>query len=181
MIILLTDNDITKNTPLGGNIDTDKLRQCILDAQATRLEELLGETLYNKIETDFENEDLSGLYLTLYSDYIKPFLIQQSATEYLKIGAFSIANNGITIPTPANTTAVSEQTLSRLVNERRLVADMYAERMKKWLCKKQLPEYVTSSDAIVNPQRASNSGWYFPKSTITEDEYVLWHQLRKRM
>lgn len=181
MIILLNDNDITKNTPLGGNIDTDKLRQCILDAQATRLEELLGETLYDKIETDFDNGDLSGLYLTLYNDYIKPFLIQQSATEYLKIGAFSIANNGITIPTPANTSAVTEQTLSRIVNERRLVADMYAERMKKWLCKKQLPEYVSSSDNIVNPQLSSNSGWYFPKKTITEDQYVLWQQLKRRM
>jgi len=148
--------------------------------QATRLEELLGEILYDKIETDFDNNVLSGDYLILYRDYIKPFLIQQSATEYLKIGAFSIANNGITIPTPANTTAVTEQTLSRIVNERRLVADMYAERMKKWLCKKQLPEYISSSDAIVNPQRSSNSGWYFPKQTINEDEYVLWRQLKNR-
>jgi len=180
MIILLEDNDITKNTPLGGNIDVDKLRQCILDAQATRLEELLGEILYDKIETDFDNNVLSGDYLILYREYIKPFLIQQSATEYLKIGAFSIANNGITIPTPANTTAVTEQTLSRIVNERRLVADMYAERMKKWLCKKKLPEYISSSDAIVNPQRSSNSGWHFPKQTITEDEYVLWRQLKNR-
>jgi hypothetical protein len=46
---------------------------------------------------------------------------------------------------------------------------------------KQLPEYVSSSDAIVNPQLSSNSGWYFPKQRITEDEYVLWHQLKKRM
>ena len=174
MVILLNDNDITKYTLLGGNIDVDKLRQCILDAQATRLEELLGETLYNKIEIDYNNDDLSGDYLTLYSDYIKPFLIQQSAVEYLKIGAFAITNNGITQPTPANTTAVSEQSLSRLVNERRIVADMYAERMKKWLCKNDLPEYEYSSDNIINPQQASNSGWYFPTNRITEDELILW-------
>ena len=181
MIILLNDNDITKNTLLGGNIDVDKLRQCTLDAQATRLEELLGETLYAKIETDFENDDLTGLYETLYNDYIKPFLIRQSATEYLKIGAFAIGNNGITMPTPANTTAPSEKMLSTLTNEMRLKADMYAERMKKWLCKNDLPEYVSSSDNIVNPQRASNSGWYMPSQVITEDEYVLWQMRRNRM
>lgn len=174
MVILLNDNDITKYTLLGGNIDVDKLRQCILDAQATRLEELLGETLYNKIETDYDNDNLSGDYLTLYNNYIKPFLIQQSAVEYLKIGAFAITNNGITQPTPANTTAVSEQSLSRLVNERRIVADMYAERMKKWLCKNDFPEYEYSSDNIINPQQASNSGWYFPTNRITEDELILW-------
>jgi hypothetical protein len=182
MIILLSDNDITKNTPLGGNIDTDKLRQCIIDAQATRLEELLGETLYFKIETDFDNDDLSGQYLTLYDSYIKPFLIQQSATEYLKIGAFSFANNGITMPTPANTTAVSETTLARLINERRIVADMYADRMKRWLCKNMLPEYASSSDNIVNPQRASNSGWYLPDyQPLTVDELILWKTRERRI
>ena len=51
MVILLTDNEISKNTLLSGNIDKDKLRQCILDAQAERLEVLLGEKLYDKICT----------------------------------------------------------------------------------------------------------------------------------
>jgi len=181
MIILLNDNDITKNTLLGGNIDVDKLRQCTLDAQATRLEELLGETLYLKIETDYEAETLAGDYLTLYNDYIKPFLIRQSATEYLKIGAFAIGNNGITMPTPANTTAISDTMLSTLTNDMRLKADMYADRMKRWLCKNTLPEYVNSSDAIVNPQRVSNSGWYMPNRVVTEDEYVLWQMRKNRI
>jgi len=181
MIILLNDNDITKNTLLGGNIDVDKLRQCILDAQATRLEELLGETLYFKIEEDFEAETLAGLYLTLYEDYIKPFLIRQSATEYLKIGAFAIGNNGITMPTPANTTAINDKMLSTLTNEMRLKADMYAERMKRWLCKNSLPEYVSSSDNVVNPQTASNSGWYMPNVSLTEDEYVSWIMRKNRI
>ena len=181
MVILLNDNDITKNTLLGGNIDVDKLRQCILDAQATRLEELLGETLYFKIEEDFEAETLTGLYATLYNDYIKPFLIRQSATEYLKIGAFAIGNNGITMPTPANTTAINDKMLSTLTNEMRLKADMYADRMKRWLCKNYLPEYVSTSDAIVNPQQASNSGWYLPNVSLTEDEYVLWQMRKSRM
>jgi hypothetical protein len=44
-----------------------------------------------------------------------------------------------------------------------------------------LPEYVSSSDNIVNPQRASNSGWYMPSQVITEDEYVLWQMRRNRM
>ena len=50
MTILLTDNELSKNTLLSGNIDKDKLRQCILDAQAERLEVLLGEKLYEKID-----------------------------------------------------------------------------------------------------------------------------------
>ena len=81
MTILLTDNELSKNTLLSGNIDKDKLRQCILDAQSERLEVLLGEKLYEKICADYDTNALSGDYATLYTDYIKPFLIRQSVFE----------------------------------------------------------------------------------------------------
>lgn len=176
MIVLLKDNEITDNTPLGGNIDVDKLRQCILDAQATRLEELLGEDLYLKIETDFEAETLIDDYLTLYNEYIKPFLIRQSAVEYLKIGAFSIGNNGIVLPTPANTTAINENMLTNLIKDMSIKADMYADRMYRWLCKNKLEEYKYSSDNIVNPNKPSIGSWYLENQYIDED---LW--VRKQM
>jgi hypothetical protein len=172
MIVLLKDNEITDNTPLGGNIDVDKLRQCILDAQATRLEELLGEDLYEKIETDFDAETLTGDYLVLYNEYIKPFLIRQSATEYLKIGAYSIGNNGIVMPTPANTTAITENMLTNLIKDMSIKADMYADRMYRWLCKNKLPEYRYNSDNIVNPNRPSIGSWYLENQYIDEDIWV---------
>ena len=78
MTILLTDNELSKNTLLSGNIDKDKLRQCILDAQSERLEVLLGEKLYNKICTDYDANELSGDYATLYTDYIKPYIVKVS-------------------------------------------------------------------------------------------------------
>lgn len=173
MVILLNDNDLTKNTVLGGNIDVDKLRQCIIDAQITRLEELLGETLYNKIEADFLANTLSGLYLTLYTDYIKPFLIRQGAVEYLKIGAFTVANNGIFQAQPNNGQSISEESLSNLINAVRIKADMFAERMRKWLCKNHIPEYASNSENIVNPSRPSQSGWYLENQQIDEDLWVL--------
>ena len=60
MNIWLRENELTKNTLLGGNIDIDLYIPCIADAQRTRLEEILGETLFNKIDVDFGNDDLSG-------------------------------------------------------------------------------------------------------------------------
>lgn len=177
MIVLLKDNEITENTLLGGNIDVDKLRQCILDAQMTRLEELLGETLYEKIESDFDSDDLTGDYLILYNNYINPFLIRQSALEYLKIGAFTVGNNGISLPTPSNTSAITEKLLSNMINDMRIKADMFADRMYKWLCKHNLPEWVCSSDNIVNPQRPSISNWHLTNDFIDEDVWVLRKQM----
>jgi hypothetical protein len=172
MIVLLKDNEITESTLLGGNIDVDRLRQCIIDAQITRLEELLGEDLYDKICNEYDAETLEGDYLILYENYIKPFLIRQGALEFLKIGAFTIGNNGIALPTPANTTPIDSKMLSNLVSEMRAKADMFADRMYKWLCKNRLPEWVCSSDNIVNPNRPSFGSWLLTNEFIDEDIYV---------
>jgi|TARA_R110000868_G_scaffold264467_1_gene523078 hypothetical protein len=152
-IILLKENELTKNTLLGGNIDIDLYIPCIADAQRTRLEEILGETLYNKICEDFDNDDLVDEYLTLYEDYIKPFLISQSAVEYLLIGAYKVNNNGIFKAQPDNSVAVDKTEVDYLVNNMRMKAEMYQARMEKWLCRFPLPEYRSSSNNIVNPIR----------------------------
>ena len=162
MTILLTDSELSKNTLLSGNIDKDKLRQCILDAQAEHLEVLLGEKLYEKICADYEADILRDEYLTLYTDYIKPFLIRQSALEYLKIGAFSVSNNGIFQPTSQNAQPISDAQLSVLKDEMSIKANAYADRMFRWLKQNNLPEYECDSENIINPNKPSVMPWYLP-------------------
>lgn len=162
MVILLTDNELSKNTLLSGNIDKDKLRQCILDAQSERLEVLLGEKLYEKICADYDADILADEYLILYTDYIKPFLIRQSALEYLKIGAFSVSNNGIFQPTSQNAQPISDAQLQVLKDEMSIKANAYADRMHRWLKKSNLPEYECDSENIINPTKPSVMPWYLP-------------------
>ena len=153
--ILLRENELTKNTLLGGNIDIDLYIPCIADAQRIRLEEILGETLYNKICLDFENDDLENEYLTLYEGYIVPFLIAAAAVEYLLIGAYKVNNNGIFKTQPDNSVAIDKTEVDYLVNNMRLKSEMYQDRMLRWLYKNNLPEYVSSSTNIVNPMRSN--------------------------
>ena len=153
--ILLRENELTKNTLLGGNIDIDLYIPCIADAQRIRLEEILGETLYNKICLDFENDDLENEYLTLYEGYIVPFIIAAAAVEYLLIGAYKVNNNGIFKAQPDNSVAVDKTEVDYLVNNMRLKSEMYRDRMFRWLAKFHLPEYVSNSNNIVNPMRSN--------------------------
>ena len=162
MTILLTDNELSKNTLLSGNIDKDKLRQCILDAQSERLEVLLGEKLYEKICADYDADNLEDEYLILYTDYIKPFLIRQSALEYLKIGAFSVSNNGIFQPTSQNAQPISDAQLQVLKDEMSIKANAYADRTHRWLTQNNLPEYECDSENIINPTKPSVMPWYLP-------------------
>ena len=162
MTILLTDNELSKNTLLSGNIDKDKLRQCILDAQSERLEVLLGEKLYEKICADYDADTLIDEYLILYTEYIKPFLIRQSALEYLKIGAFSVSNNGIFQPTSQNAQPISDDQLQVLKDEMSIKANAYADRMHRWLKQNNLSEYECDSENIINPTKPSVMPWYLP-------------------
>lgn len=161
MEILITEKELTKNTPLGSDIDKEKLRQCVLDAQSIRLEEILGENLYEKIETDYVNGTLDGDYKKFHEEYIIPFLIRQSAAEYLKIGAFSISNNGISMPLPQNSTSVTDVQLSNLLNDMATKADTYAMRMERALCKFNFPEWKYDTDAVINPKKPTITNWYY--------------------
>ena len=149
--ILLKENELTKNTLLGGNIDIDLYIPCIADAQRIRLEEILGETLYNKICVDFENDELIGDYNTLYDGYIVPFLIAAAAVEYLLIGAYKVNNNGIFKTQPENSVAVDKTEVDYLVNNMRLKSEMYQDRMVRWLWLNNLPEWVANGTNVVNP------------------------------
>jgi hypothetical protein len=172
MRLLVTDTEITNASMLGGAIDVERLRQCVLDAQVTRLEELLGQDLFDYYQI---NETVTGLYATLLNDYIKPFLIKQSEVEYLKIGAFNIANNGIFLHQPQNAASIDDRNLSLLISQARSKADMFADRMVRWLCKNTIPEYARNSNNVVNKQRNTIGSWVMPfqyNHKIYEENYT---------
>ena len=159
--LLLSDAEILESSVLGGNIDTDKYKFCIQDAQLSKLVEVLGEDLYEKIKTDFKNNVLTGDYLTLHTKYIKPFLIHQSACEYLLIGSYQVANGGLFKLTPQNGTPVEKADIDYLATNQRNKAEIYLGRMEKFLCKVNLPEYTINSDNIINPKKATYGGFGF--------------------
>lgn len=161
--IMLLDNDLVSATPLGGNIDVDKMRYCIVDAQISRIEEILGSELYEKMRDDFPNYASGSIYEELYG-FIKPILVHQSAREYILTGAYSVNNAGIFKAAPTNATPVEKEEVDALSKNQERKADMYAERLERWLCKKsgQIPEYKCSPTNNVNPVRNSQYGdWSF--------------------
>jgi len=163
MNIWLKENELAKSTLLGGNVDIDLWIPAVEDAQRSKVEEVLGETLFAKIDEDFGNDDLSGLYLTLFNDYIKPFLIRQSIVEYLLVGAYKVNNNGIFKTQAENTSAVDKTEVDYLVNNYRLKAEMYQGRLERWLALNVLPEYDSPLNTIIPPVHKSSifNRWYF--------------------
>lgn len=57
------------------NTDVKKLKPIIYAVQRTRIEPIIGTTLYNKLVTDIKGAAVAGLYETLLKDHIIPVMI----------------------------------------------------------------------------------------------------------
>jgi hypothetical protein len=75
------------------NIDPKKLRPIILRVQQTRIEPILGTTLYNKLCTDLPT--FTGLYLELMEEYVVPLTIAYCDWKYTFHGTSQMTNKTV--------------------------------------------------------------------------------------
>jgi len=156
--ILLSPDDITKNTLLGGNIDVSKLVPPIKDYQKTRLKSLLGKALYDKICADFEAGTLAGLYLELYDDIVKEMCIHGGTENYLMFGAYQISNNGITKSKTDSSETISKEEVDYMVQASRKLLLHYEDEFRAWIKANPLAEYPASVKNE-NPNIINVGGW----------------------
>ena len=93
--LFVTRKDVVKFTAMNGNVDTDKFIQYVKIAQDIHIQNYIGTDLYNKIQSDILASSLTGDYLSLVNDHIKPMLIHWSMVEYLPFAAYTVANKGV--------------------------------------------------------------------------------------
>jgi len=147
-LLFITAQEMTKSTILSGNTDTDKFVFCIANVQLTTIEPLLGSQLYDKIVADIIADTLSGLYLELYNDFIKPITKNESLAQYIEIASYMVDNGGIYKHTGENLEVVDKQEVQFLAGKYKALAQMYVLRFNKWICKNPLTEYKTYQDDV---------------------------------
>lgn len=159
-LLFITAQEMTKSTILSGNTDTDKFVFCIANVQLTTIEPLLGSQLYDKIVADIIANTLSGLYLELYNDFIKPITKNESVAQYIEIASYMVDNAGIYKHTGDKIEVVDKQEVQFLAGKYKNMAQMYVIRFNKWICKNHLPEYKCYQDEV-NAIKGMNltAGW----------------------
>lgn len=160
--LLIPLNEMTSTTVLGGNVDFDKYTFCVADAQVRIIEPLLGTLLYDKIKLDYKNNDLQGVYITLYNDYIKPITKFESVATFIEIASYMVDNGGIFKHAPADKEVVDTNEVERLSQKYHALADLYINRFEDWICKNDVEEYTNNQDEI-KPNKNINTfaGWRF--------------------
>lgn len=161
--LFVTRHDISTFTAANGNIDNDKLLPFINIAQDIHIQNYLGSELYIKIQNDIVASSLTGDYLNLVNDYIKPMLLHWSMVEYLPYAGVNIANGGIYTKNPENSTALTKEHVDSLIQKSESVAQFYTRRFIDYMqnnASSLFPEYYDNSNEDMYPDDvADNQTW----------------------
>jgi hypothetical protein len=164
--LLISGDDISKNTILGGNIDKSKYQSDIKTAQNLFIKPLLGGVLYDKICTEYENmitgtaNGLTGSYYTMYEDYIKEMTIHSSVEIYLGHGAYSVGNSGISkLVAQQGSTSVSKEEVDFLIQNSRKLYNHYKENFIDWIKDQDIPEWTNTISCTATTRKNNIGGW----------------------
>ena len=161
--LLITRDDIVKFTAMNGNTDVDKLIQFVKIAQDIHMQNYMGTKLLNKIKADIIANTLSGNYLTLTVNYLKPMLIHWAMVEYMPFAAYTIANKGVYKHSSENSVNVEKNEVDFLIEKERSIAQNYTERFIDYMNfnNSLFPEYYTNVNNEISPDSMNNyTGWY---------------------
>ena len=161
--ILITRKDVVKFTAMNGNVDTDKFIQYIKIAQDVHIQNYVGTELLKAIQAKITASTLTGDYLALVTDYIKPMLIHWAMVEYLPFAAYTIANKGVYKHSSENAENVSKEEVDFLMEKERDIAQYYTDRFISYMsfnASSKFPEYYSNNDNDIYPDKDANfSGW----------------------
>lgn len=162
-VLFINRDDLVRFTSANGNIDTDSFIQYIFISQEIQIQRFLGTELYKQLETKISNNNLTGHYLTLVTDYIKPSLCHWAMVEWLPFGAYSISNNGIYKKTAENAINVDKNEVDFLIEKERTTAQYFSNRLIDYLqdnSPAHFPEYYANSFPDIYPDDTANfGGW----------------------
>jgi hypothetical protein len=162
--LFITRQDLIKNTPLNGNIDMDKILHFVKIAQEIHIQGIMGTKLYNKVSQDIIDGTLSGDYLNLVNQYVKPMTVQYSFLEFLPFAQFSVSNKGIFKKTSENAEVPTQSDIETMMEATRDIAQHYSKRFVDYMrhyAHELFPEYNTGvTKDEIRPQRdITFGGW----------------------
>lgn len=165
--LLVTANELKRNSNIHGNVDDDKLVQYIKVAQETQIQNYLGTNLYNKIQSlliaDTMDDPENTNYKILWTTWVKPALIWYAQEAFLPFAMFQITNGGVFKHRSETGDNITLEELRSMLDRARSNAEFYTTRLVDYLCDNEtlFPEYITTeNDSDMWPDKDTNySGW----------------------
>ena len=154
--LLLREQDLVKLNNISASVDIDKLTPFIYMAQNNKITRMLKNQLYNKILTDFEDDVLSGDYLTLYNDYVVDALIYYTTYFYWTVGLYQVDNQGAYKKSVENSEFLDPSELLRVGKFFEQQGQSVELNFETWIKDKNIPEYNNGCSNNDNNSRGLN-------------------------
>ena len=101
-VLLINTADLRAFTDIGVNYNAQDLSNAVLKAQERDLSDIIGKNLLEHYQEEIAaSRSLTGHYLTLLDDYIKPYLIHASYAYVLDTLYLRPRSNGLSQRTPS--------------------------------------------------------------------------------
>jgi len=141
--LLISIDDIARLSGFDGNIDNDTINPFIFMAQNSEIKRILGNDLYTKIVSDYENEVLAGDYLTIYNDYVATILAYFTCSFYLQLGVPKVSQNGVYLVTPEKTEQIFDDKTNKMADKYEKLAIGLENKLIEYLNSLNLPEWIS--------------------------------------
>ena len=150
--------DELKNSVLNANIDDEYIQPAIDEAQSIYLREILGDALLNAIINKINGNSLTGKYLTLVNDYVKPYLSYMIQSIIVVPITYKIRNAGVIQQYDNGFTTTQMKDTQYLKDYYDGKAEFYGNRLTEWLRKNanDIVEYRLSASNVTNPTTSQN-------------------------
>lgn len=156
--LIISIDDISRLSGFDGNIDNDSINPFIFMAQNSEIKRILGDTLYNKILLDYENDTLTGNYLAIYNDYVATILAYFTCSYYLQLGVAKVSQNGVYLVTPEKTEQLFDEKSNKMAEKYEKLATGLEIKLLEVLNLLNLPERPSPD----NTKARSNFNWMRP-------------------
>ena len=130
-LLFISSDYLKENSVVNLNVDDKILSMCIESSQDLYVQESIGTTLYNHLQTVIINSGSTGLTsyeTTLLDDYLIPGLINQSIVAASVALSFKIQTKGVQQQNSENSTSVDSTSLEYMRSEYRKNAEFYFQR-----------------------------------------------------
>ena len=132
-IIFITENLFKERTGASNAIDAKQLFPMIKVAQDIHIQPILGSSLYKRLQTGIDDDDLTNVEKTLIDDYITDALIWFTMSMLPMSMGYQLFSKGFLQKTSEESQAPSRADLELIESKYKSMAEFYNKRMIKYL------------------------------------------------
>ena len=160
MTYFISIEELKQNNVINANVDSEYIEPALREAQDIFLREIIGDTLYNTIENKINGNTLTGKYLTLVNQYIKPYLENRMLASLVVPISMKIRNAGVIQQFDQGFNSSNVKDVAYLADYYNGRVEFYENRMTEYLKKNinDIPEYAYSTQNVTNPSQTHTAG-----------------------